>query len=141
MKYTKRKKNIRQRGSKTHGWGAMKKHRGAGNRGGRGLAGSGKRAKQKKISILKEYGLSYFGKKGFHRPQKVIKIIKIINISDLKKFKETTLDFKKLGYDKLLGKGTTKTKYNITINQCSKSAKKIIEAAGGSIKLPEKTKK
>jgi len=133
-----RKKNIRQRGSKTHGWGSMKKHRGAGNRGGRGMAGSGKRAKQKKTLILKLYGNNYLGKRGFNRPQKVIKKIKTINISDLKKFKETTLDFKKLGYDKLLGKGTTKTKYNITINSCSKSAKQIIEKAGGSIKLLKK---
>ena len=39
-----RKKNTRQRGSHTHGWGAKKKHRGAGNRGGRGNAGSGPRA-------------------------------------------------------------------------------------------------
>ena len=128
-----RKKNIRQRGSKTHGWGAMKKHRG-----GRGMAGSGKREKQKKTLILKLYGNEYFGKRGFNRPQKVIKKIKTINISDLKKFKDTTLDFKKLGYDKLLGKGITKIKYNITINSCSKSAKEIIEKAGGSIKLFKK---
>ena len=125
------------RGSKTHGWGAMKKHRGAGNRGGRGMAGSGKRAKQKKISILKEYGKDYFGKKGFKRPQKVIKKIKAINISDLSKFKQTTLDLTKLGYDKLLGTGTTKTKYNLIVKSCSKSAKKKIEFAGGSVKTPE----
>ena len=51
MTVNKRKKNSRQRGSHTHGWGAMKKHRGAGNRGGRGAAGSGKRADSKKPSI------------------------------------------------------------------------------------------
>ena len=42
----------------------MKKRRGAGNRGGRGMAGSGKRADQKKPTILKLYGSSYFGKRG-----------------------------------------------------------------------------
>ena len=43
MTHNKRKKNSRQRGEWTHGWGAKKKHRGAGHRGGRGNAGSGKR--------------------------------------------------------------------------------------------------
>jgi large subunit ribosomal protein L15 len=47
-----RKKNVKQRGSKTHGWGSMKKHRGAGNRGGRGKAGTGKRGDQKKPTII-----------------------------------------------------------------------------------------
>ena len=51
----KRSKNSRQRGSKTHGWGAMKKHRGAGHRGGRGAAGSGKRGDAKKPSIWRLY--------------------------------------------------------------------------------------
>ena len=80
---TKRKKNTRQRGSKTHGWGAKKKHRGAGNRGGRGKAGTGKRADQKKPTILKKYGRSYFGKFGFKKPNK--KNIKAINLEYLEK--------------------------------------------------------
>ena len=45
-------KKVRKfRGSHTHGYGSKKKHRGAGSRGGRGMAGSGKRADQKKPSI------------------------------------------------------------------------------------------
>src|SRR3989338_2684643 len=83
MTINKRKKNTRQRGKTTHGWGARKKHRGAGNRGGRGMAGSGKRADQKKPSILKEYGNTYFGKFGFKIPQKIKKQIKEINISTI----------------------------------------------------------
>ena len=54
MTVNRRKKVVKQRGSHTHGWGSKKKHRGAGNRGGRGMAGSGKRADQRKPSILKE---------------------------------------------------------------------------------------
>jgi large subunit ribosomal protein L15 len=61
----KRKKNSRQRGSKTHGWGAMKKHRGAGNRGGRGRAGTGKKGDAKKPNIWKNK--KYFGKAGFKK--------------------------------------------------------------------------
>ena len=67
---SKRKKVNKYRGSQTHGGGAKKKRRGAGNRGGRGMAGSGKRADQKKPSILKEYGNRYFGKRGFRSKNK-----------------------------------------------------------------------
>src|SRR3989338_6066788 len=111
----KRKKNSRLRGSKTHGWGAMKKHRGAGNRGGRGLAGTGKRADQMKTLHWKE---RYFGKFGF-RPGGAKEKIMAINIIDIeekidelcsKKMIEKNddvfvVDLKKLGYNKLLGKG------------------------------------
>ncbi len=48
MAINKQKKNVRQRGTKTHGYGSMKKHRGAGHRGGRGNAGSGKRGDKKR---------------------------------------------------------------------------------------------
>ena len=62
MTVNKRKKVTRYRGSKTHGGGAKKKRRGAGNRGGRGMGGSGKRADSKKPSL---WGAKYFGKHGF----------------------------------------------------------------------------
>ena len=136
MAVNKRKKNSRQRGSKTHGWGAMKKHRGAGNRGGRGMSGSGKRSDQLKPSIIKKYGLqSYFGKHGFKRPQKVRTRIRAINISDLIKFKAQDVNLNELGYNKLLGSGSVNKKYNIIIASCSKTAKEKIENAGGSIKI------
>src|SRR3989338_7326522 len=63
MTVNKRKKNSRQRGSHTHGWCAMKKHRGIGNRGGAGAAGTGKRADSNKPSIW--HIKNYFGKHGF----------------------------------------------------------------------------
>src|SRR3989338_8762446 len=78
-----RTKSSKFRGHTTHGKGSMKKGRGAGNRGGRGMAGSGKRADQNKMRILKEYGPSYFGKKGFHRPQKQVDHLRTLNVSDL----------------------------------------------------------
>src|SRR3989338_4865093 len=130
MAINKRKKNSRQRGSKTHGWGAMKKHRGAGNRGGRGKAGSGKRSDQLKPTII-----NYFGKFGFKRPQKIIKKIKIINVGDLSKLNKTDINLIELGFNKLLGEGKVSKKYNITISSCSKLAKEKIEKLGGSIKL------
>ena len=81
MTFNIRKK--RMRGTKTHGWGSKKKHRGAGNRGGRGMAGAGKRAEHKKTLILKKYTNAYFGKKGsFSIRKKSKQPEKIINIVD-----------------------------------------------------------
>ena len=132
---TKRKKNTRQRGSKTHGWGSMKKHRGAGNRGGRGMAGSGKRADQKKSAIINEYGLkNYFGKHGFKRPQRTKRLIKIINVGDLN-FPDSEINLKSLGYSKLLAKGIPNKKYNIKVEFCSKKAKDKIEKVGGKVEI------
>ena len=41
-----KRKSNKMRARTTHGWGSMKKHRGAGNRGGRGNAGSTKQRAQ-----------------------------------------------------------------------------------------------
>ena len=142
---TKRKKNTRQRGSKTHGWGAKKKHRGAGNRGGRGKAGTGKRADQKKPTILKKYGRSYFGKFGFKKPNK--KNIKAINLEYLEKnFDELLknklikqekdtfiINLKDLKINKLLGNGKITKKFKIIAERFSKNAKEKIEKLGGEI--------
>ena len=65
-KTKKRKKSSRYHGRKmgTCGTGARKKSQGSGHRGGKGMAGTGKRADQKKTLILKLYGHDYFGKQG-----------------------------------------------------------------------------
>ena len=66
IKTHKRKKVTRMHGLKmgTHGWGARKKHKKSGHRGGIGMAGTGKRADQKKTLVTKLYGNKYFGKQG-----------------------------------------------------------------------------
>lgn len=115
-----------------HGRG-IKKGRGAGNRGGRGMAGTGKRAAQKKPSILTQYGNAYFGKHGFTRPQKTQKKEKIINLQALSKFSSTSINLTELGYTKLLGSGKPEKAYTIIVPAYSKKAKEKIEAAGGSI--------
>ena len=65
MKVHKRTKNSRIRGARTCGWGFRQKHKGHGNKGGFGKAGTGKRADHKKQSALMsdEKG-QYFGKQG-----------------------------------------------------------------------------
>lgn len=131
MAVSRKKKSKKLRGSKTHGWGSTLRHRGAGSRGGRGMAGSGKRADHKKISILKEYGNEYFGKHGFRRPQKMLRDLKTINIIDLPDQDKVNLTEK--GIDKLLSKGKPKRKYEIIVLYSSQKAKEKIEAAGGKI--------
>jgi len=66
MKIKKRKKSLRMHGHGmgTHGGGARKKRKGSGHRGGKGMAGTGKRADHKKTLITKLYGNKYFGKQG-----------------------------------------------------------------------------
>ena len=134
MTINKRRKVVRYRGSRNHGAGT-KKRRGAGNRGGRGMAGSGKRADQKKPTILKLYGSSYFGKHGFRRPSKLLKKIKTINVEELNKFKDDNINWKELGYDKLLGKGNLNKKVKVSVDHASKSAIEKIKKLGGEVKL------
>ena len=142
------KKIKKYRGSHTHGGGSKKKRRGAGNRGGRGMAGSGKRADQKKPSIIKQYGNTYLGKKGFSskRNKKDIKAINIQTIENklynwlkkgtLKKENEViNIDLKKMGYNKLLGSGKIKNKFNIEVEYASKRAIEKIEKLGGKINV------
>ena len=83
MTAKRQKKDKSYRGSNTHGGGSHKKRRGSGNRGGYGNAGTGKRADHRKFTILKKFGLSYFGKRGFKR--KNAELLKKINICELPK--------------------------------------------------------
>ena len=144
MTVNKRKKNDRQRGSKTHGWGAKKKHRGKGHHGGAGMAGTGKRADSKKPSIWKDK--HYFGKYGFVSKTPKVKINNV-NISFIEqhigKFlssnaikKENNfyvVNLEKLGFNKLLGDGSVSMKFKIKTPYASKMAMKKIKEAGGEI--------
>lgn len=149
MVINKDKKVKKQRGSKTHGYGSMKKNRGAGNRGGRGNAGSGKRADTIKPSLWKRrVKLQKFGfKKHGIKPD-----VKTIDIRELEsrldelvknKFAQSdkdlyTIDLRKAGYTKLLGNGQATKKMNITVDNCSGKAAEKIAAAGGAIQGQDK---
>jgi len=139
MVVNKRSKNSRQRGSHTHGWGAMKKHRGAGNRGGAGKAGTGKRSDSKKPSIWKN--TKYFGKHGFVGRQRKLKAVNIGSLEEyLSKLtkKPETINLRELGFNKLLNKGKVTKKIIVTCEAASASAIKSIESAGGKVILPKK---
>jgi large subunit ribosomal protein L15 len=142
MTVNKRKKNTRQRGSKTHGYGSMKKHRGFGSKGGKGRAGSGKRADSKKPTI---WNKKYFGKYGFK--SKNTKTVKAVNLVYLEENLNSMLlkenikedngvyivDLAQLGFNKLLSQGKVTTKFRIVTEYASKKAVEKIKAAGGEV--------
>jgi large subunit ribosomal protein L15 len=137
MVVNKRTKFSRQRASHTHGYGSKKKHRGAGSRGGRGRAGTGKRADQQKPTFWKDK--KYFGKHGFKK-KGMKKDIKTINLDYIEEninmfLKEGIIDLKKLGYNKLLGRGNIKSKLKIKVESASAKAIEKVKKAGGEVIL------
>ena len=150
MKLKKRTKSKRMRGHGrgTYGWGARKKHISSGNRGGVGMAGTGKTAGHRASMLAKVFGTSYLGKKGFTSRSTEHKKNKIINLNDLsrdfEKLKEKygqkdgSLEMKKF---KILGDGDIKMKVTIKASAASKSAIEKIEKAGGKVIILEIAKK
>jgi large subunit ribosomal protein L15 len=150
MTINKRKKNSRQRAGTTHGWGSMKKHRGKGHQGGAGMAGSGKRADQKKPTIWKK---KYFGKHGFKSKTPKVKIA-AVNVGYLEKHMNKyisrklireergaySIELEKLGFNKLLGSGSVKKKLKIKARFVSKSALEKVKNAGGDVEQLALTK-
>jgi large subunit ribosomal protein L15 len=135
MKLKKRRKSSRMhgRGTGSHGWGFRKKHKKSGHRGGKGMAGSGKRADQKKTLVIKLYGNEYFGKQGITSRKTEKDRRKRINLLDIemnlgtylkkgiakKKGEGTEVN---LGEYKILGDGEVKNKLIIKAKEASKSA-------------------
>ncbi len=135
-KTTGEKKNKKQRGLNSHGWGHKKKHRGAGNRGGKGMAGTGKRADTKKPTIINKYGNSYFGRRGFNVPAK--KPSNAIHLRDLNIFVENNkikeeIDLTEMGYTKLLATGNLSQPLKIKILSASKRAIEKVKSVGGEV--------
>lgn len=131
----KRKRVNKMLGQRTRGNGDTKNRRGAGSRGGRGLAGSHKHKYAK-----------YHGKFGKEKKQVLSrKTVKAINIDQLiqqlpkftvaeKTFTEnkiTVIDGKKIGFDKLLSSGNLTEKILVRNMKASKKAIEKIEKAGG----------
>ncbi|HIQ51397.1 MAG TPA: 50S ribosomal protein L15 [Nautiliaceae bacterium] len=144
-----KKKVVKKRGSRTHGYGAGKKHRGAGHRGGRGNAGWGGKYKDtKQPSLIKELGLNYIPKK-YRKPMRppIQTEYKGVNIDYLENnyltlkekglIKEenefSVVDLKELGFNKLLARGFPKRKWKIITKFVSEKAKEKIESIGGEV--------
>ena len=144
MVVRRRKKNVRQRGSHTHGWGSKKKHRGAGNRSGRGNAGRGKRSAHKKQWFIVR-GIT-LGHRGFtmHRAAPRGKAINLEALArsleafaqsgTIRKVNDTYLiQPGAFPYAKILGSGSLHAKLHIESVQCSRKAVEKITAAGGKV--------
>lgn len=137
MKLKKRRKSGRMRGRRLHGE-AAKKHKGSGNRGGKGMAGTGKRADQRKTYVLK-YMYPYFGKQGFTSRSTKRNKTKHINVGDIQiKYKPGEILLENY---KVLGDGEIKDKFTVKAKSFSETAVKKIEKAGGKVILLGKESK
>jgi len=139
----KRRKSSRMHGRKmgSHGRGARKKGKGSGHRGGFGMAGTGKRADQKKTLILKLYGHKYFGKQGITSKNTKRDKRDRINLREIQS--KLNIYGKKVGDKweinlknyKILGAGEIKEKIFLKAKDASNSAIEKIKKAGGEIIL------
>ncbi len=144
----KRKKVSRMHGRKmgTHGWGARKKHKKSGHRGGTGMAGTGKRGDSKKTLITKLYGQTYFGKQGITSRKTERDTRQRINLGQIEKNLEKYGKKTAKGWEinlskyKILGKGEVKEKLIITALESSESALKKVQKVGGQIILLKQNK-
>jgi len=139
IKTHKRKKSSRIRGSKTAGWGFRQKHKGHGNKGGVGMAGSGKKADHKKqVAVEMDKNKKYFGRAGLTSRGAEIKKYEKINLRDIKaNFLVKGSNTINLEKHKILGEGDG-FKAEITAKSATKSAIEKMEKAGGKIILLEK---
>ena len=133
----KRQKSSRIRGSRTAGWGFRQSHKGHGNKGGVGMAGSGKRGDHKKQTALESDKKGrYFGGTGLTSRGSVRKHSLVVNLDDIKdNFFRKSGDKIDLSKHKILGDGEG-FKAEITARAASPSAIKKMEKAGGKIILP-----
>ncbi len=133
MRVHKRKKNSRIRGARTVGWGFRQKHKGHGNKGGFGMAGSGKRGDHKKqSSLMSDKKGQYFGKQGATSRGTKKKKYEKINLCDVKSnYSGSKIDLSK---HRILGKGDG-FKGEIVAKSASKMAVEKMEKVGGRIHI------
>lgn len=135
-----RTNRSRIRGRRSCGMGVRNNYRGKGMQGGKGMAGTGKRAGQKRTWVLKNFP-DYFGKKGFtSRKTKLL----CINIGFINDKIETLIKEKKAkkvdkGYEvelknyKVLSAGKVNKKLFVKASAFSKKVEDKVVKAGGAI--------
>ncbi|NPE27123.1 hypothetical protein HNV12_03925 [Methanococcoides sp. SA1] len=140
MKVHKRPKNSRIRGARTCGWGFRQKHKGHGNKGGFGKAGTGKRGdhdKQRALESDDRKKKRYFGKQGLTSRGTARDKRKAVNLYDIKNNMFTKEGQKiDLSKYKILGSGEG-FKAEIKALSASKLAVEKMEKAGGKIIVKE----
>ena len=135
------RKVRKYRGSRTHGWGQIAQHRGAGSRGGRGQTGGHKHGWTRTIV----YEADRFGKNGFKRAwtseEDAINVGTLDEIAEqlvtknlaFEKDDGVHIDLNALDIGKLLGSGKIQRPLIIKVGSFSESAKRKIEEAKGRI--------
>jgi large subunit ribosomal protein L15 len=135
------RKIHKKRGSRTSGHGHHNKNRGAGNRGGVGMAGGHKG----KWTWIVKNAPNYFGRHGFKVPVDAKNIYQSINVGILDEFiavlvtegvatekaGKFEVDLTKTDYSKVLGSGKVTKNLMVTAESFSPRAVEKIEAAGG----------
>lgn len=135
MGFKKRTKSSRHAGRQTAGRGAKERTRGSGNRGGKGMAGTGKRGDQKKTFVIKlTGGNNYFGKDKTLRAGRKAKALHVLNLGELALRFPGQKEIKLSGY-KLLGEGTCPEKITIHASAASASTQEKIKKAGSTLVL------
>lgn len=164
-----KKKNQKNMGRRTHGYGNCQGHRKTGHKGGHGLTNHWKKTKKSYLVNLRKAGYPdvgqgknrenpwIIGKHGFQRPAQVKRLtaIKAINIGSVntmvdkwveqklaeKSGNSYTVDLAKVGYNKLLARGSVNKKLNIKVYKASNYAVEEIENAGGQVTVEVANKK
>jgi large subunit ribosomal protein L15 len=135
IKTHKRKKNSRIRGARTVGWGFRQKHKGHGNKGGFGMAGTGKKADHKKQSAEMSVKGKYFGKQGATSKRTAVKKYEKINLYAIRDNFFTKEGCKiDMSKHKILGHGNG-FKAEISALSATASAIAKMEKTGGKIVL------
>jgi len=148
-----KKKSKKKRGSRTVGYGPIGQHRKTGQRAGRGKTTQWKKSKKSLYLKQKELGFPdpdwIKGKRGFKRPQNMVRISKVntINVKDLdlnldemveegkatKSGNTYEINLADMNIQKVLGRGRIDKKVNIIVEDASENAIEKIEEAGGEI--------
>ena len=145
------KKNRKQHGSRTCGWGLV--HRGCGQKGGSGNAGTGKKGNCKLPRSGEVWAKQTLGKFGFIHHGPVLNDI-TINLRDLEDTLPTfiankfatesagtvTIDLEKAGFTKVLSTGKVNHKWKINVQHASPGAIEKVKVAGGELTLAKPKK-
>ncbi|MBI3334620.1 uL15 family ribosomal protein [Candidatus Pacearchaeota archaeon] len=135
MRVKKRTKSSRRHAHQTAFRGAKERTRHSGNRGGYGMAGTGKRGDQKKTLVINQTGgNNYFGKSRTLRRGPVPQKLKVINLDNLSRNYADAKEVSLSGY-KILGSGDLTIKAKIHASAASVSAQEKIKKSGSELIL------
>ncbi|RLG27185.1 50S ribosomal protein L15 [Methanosarcinales archaeon] len=128
-----KEKVKKYRGSRTCGGGTHKNRRGAGSRGGRGMAGARKHHIMRTTKMGLLYGKHGFTSKRTTDRKTVINLWELDAIVEHVEGEANQLNLYDLGIEKVLGKGRITKPITIHTRDISRIARDKIEQAGGTI--------